>query len=292
MITLWRKNIYLMLALAFVVLGVQQASAQLQVPRPSQKAGLQQTVGITNVSITYSRPGVKGRTVWGDLVPWDKVWRTGANEATVFTVSDDVMINGQKLSAGTYSLHTIPSKNEWTLIFNKDAGQWGSFSYDEKKDALRVKVKPQTAAEMQEWLLFDIPVVTPNSAQVVMHWEKMKVPFTIEVGDVTAMTLTKAREAVASAKADDWRTPYQAAAFSFQNKVNAEEAMKWLDQSLKIKEAYGNVALKARVTAEMGNTADAIAYGEKAVQIGKASDPKVDTTDMEKRLADWKSKKM
>src|SRR5215212_6143403 len=152
-------------AAALVLAFATSASAQVRAPRPSQKASVTQTVGVTDITITYSRPGVKGRTIWGDppagatagtatlddsstrakdapIVPFGHVWRTGANEATTFTVTDDVLVNGQKLAAGTYSLHTIPGKDEWTVIFNSDAGQWGSFSYDEKKDALPVKVKP------------------------------------------------------------------------------------------------------------------------------------------------------
>src|ERR671926_237831 len=139
--------------------------AQIQTPRPSQKASVMQRIGVTDVTITYSRPGVKGRQVWGDppaawaanakgeatlddqnerpkdapIVPWGHVWRTGANEATQFAVTDDVLINGQKLPAGSYSLHSIPGKDEWTFIFNKKADQWGSFTYDAKEDALRVK---------------------------------------------------------------------------------------------------------------------------------------------------------
>src|ERR1044071_7850835 len=140
------------------------AQAQLRTPRPSQKATVMQTVGVTDITITYSRPGVKGRKIWGDppagsaagtatlddartrakdqvIVPYGHVWRAGANEATQFAVSDDVLINGQPLKAGTYSLHMIPGKDEWTVIFNSDAEQWGSYSYDSKQDALRVKAK-------------------------------------------------------------------------------------------------------------------------------------------------------
>src|SRR5258708_12239050 len=166
------------------VVSVQGKGQGLRLPRPSQKASVMQTIGVTDVTITYSRPAVKGRKIWGDapaavgagtatlddaskrlkdapIVPYGHVWRTGANEATTFTVTDDVVINGQKLASGTYSLHTIPGKDEWTIIFNSDAGQWGSFTYDEKKDTLRVKAKPQMVAENQEVLLYAIPVVTP-----------------------------------------------------------------------------------------------------------------------------------
>lgn len=292
-----------------------RAQAQLRTPRPSQKSSVTQTIGVTDVTIVYSRPGVKGRKIWGDapptagtgtsatmddarqrakdapIVPYGRVWRTGANEATTFAVTDDVLINGQKLPAGTYSLHTIPMKDEWTIIFNKDPGQWGSFSYDEKKDALRIKVKPQ-AAEMQEWFRIDVPQVAPNSAQVVLHWEKVMVPFTVEVPDVMALALAKVRSELA-AKPNDARLLLQAANFTFQNKTNMEEGMKWLDESIKVQENYANTRLKARIMAEMGKTQEAIAFGEKAITLGKALNPKPDNLpETEKMVAEWKAKKM
>src|ERR1051326_7049375 len=137
-----RKNLILTLAV-FLALP---AFAQLTLPRPSQKSVLTQRIGLTDVTITYSRPGVKGRRIFGGLVPFGKVWRTGANEATTIAISDDVSINGKPLAKGTYSLHTIPTEGEWTLIFNKTADQWGSYSYDEKQDVLRVNVKPRAPA--------------------------------------------------------------------------------------------------------------------------------------------------
>src|SRR5687767_15707867 len=175
--TSFRRFYFLMIAVALTTFAAQNAGAQVRTPRPSQKASVMQTIGVTDVTITYSRPGVKGRKIWGDappgapagtatlddararakdapIVPYGHVWRTGANEATLFEVSDNVTINGQPLPAGRYSLHTIPGPTEWTIIFNKDDGQWGSFTYDEKKDALRVKAKPQTLADSQEWLAY------------------------------------------------------------------------------------------------------------------------------------------
>src|SRR6266446_427273 len=200
--------------LLFVLVAAEYGSAQaLRTPRPSQKASVMQTIGVTDVTIIYSRPGVKGRTIWGDappdyeatakgeatldnqntrpkgmvIVPYGRVWRTGANEATQFVVTDDVLINGQKLAAGSYSLHTIPTKDEWTIVFNGTANQWGSFNYDPAKDSLRVKVKPQWTNDSQEWLEYSFPVVTPNSAQVLIRWEKVAVPFTVEVPNVEAV---------------------------------------------------------------------------------------------------------
>jgi hypothetical protein len=292
------------------------AAAQVRTPRPSQKASVMQTIGVTDVTITYSRPGVKGRTIWGDPLPeqasvkgeatlddqnarpkgapivaWGHAWRTGANEATQFVVTDDVLINGQKLPAGSYSLHTIPTKDEFTIIFNSVGNQWGSFSYDPARDTLRVKAKSEWVNDTKEWLEYSIDPVDESSARVNIRWERLRVPFTVEVKDVKGLALQKARAAVAAAKADDWRTPLQAANFVLlsENKIDPE-AIGWLEQSIKVRETFGNMYTKARVLAAQGKTEEAIAVGEKALAIGKEA--KANTGDLEKRLADWKAKKM
>jgi len=304
-------------AVLFVLSGALIASAQIRTPRPSAKASVMETIGVTDVTITYSRPGVKGRTIWGDplpeqaatkgeatlddqnvrpkgapIVPWGHAWRTGANEATQFVVTDDVFINGQKLPAGSYSLHTIPTHDEFTIIFNSIANQWGSFNYDPAKDTLRVKVKPEWSEHSKEWLEYWIDPVSDTSAQVNIRWEKVRVPFLVEVKDVQGLTMQKARASVAAAKADDFVTPLQAANYALQNKLSVEEAIGWLDRSIKIKETIGNLGLRARVLAEQGKTTEAIAAGERAIQVGK--DAKANPTqiaNMEKLVAEWKAKK-
>jgi hypothetical protein len=148
--------------------------------RVSPKAGIWQIVGLTKVDISYSRPGVKNRKIWGELVPYNKVWRAGADEATKFTFSTDVMIEGKKLSAGSYSFFVIPTEKEWTVIFNKVADQWGAFTYNEAEDALRFKVKPEKNT-FHEWLVYSFSNMTQNSAVINLIWENLKVPFKIEV---------------------------------------------------------------------------------------------------------------
>lgn len=148
--------------------------------RISPKALVQQTVGFTDVKIEYSRPGVKGRTIWGGLVPYNVVWRAGANEATKITFTDDVTINGKKLKAGSYSFFAIPTKNNWTLIFNKVADQWGAFEYNEAEDALRIEVTPEEGY-WQEWLAYTFEKTSDNSAVIRLEWEKLKIPFNVEV---------------------------------------------------------------------------------------------------------------
>lgn len=295
----------------FSALDLSAQNTALRLPRPSQKATVMQTVGVTDITITYSRPGVKGRKIWGDapataatgtatldnasqrakdapIVPYGHVWRTGANEATTFTVTDDVMISGQKLPAGNYSLHTIPGKDEWTIIFNSDAGQWGSFAYDEKKDVLRVKAKPQTVADNQEWLNFNFPTTTENSAQILIRWEKVAVPFTVEIPNLEALMLTKVNAAVA-ANPTDWNIPL-AVARQYAGENKRDTALTWADKSIKIKETYQNLAFKTQMLAAAGRKDEALALAEKALAQGKTD--KADTSRFEKWLADFKAGKM
>ncbi len=152
--------------------------------RVSPKTSITQTIGVTDVTISYSRPGVKRRKIWGGLVPYDKVWRAGANEATKITFAGDVLINGKKLPAGSYGFFVIPREKDWTIIFNKVADQWGAFEYNESEDALRLNVTPQTRS-FKEWLYYDFTDIKvnahgKNSASVNLNWEKVKLPFTVE----------------------------------------------------------------------------------------------------------------
>jgi hypothetical protein len=226
------------------------------------------------------------------IVPYGHVWRAGADDATLFVVSDDVLINGQKLAAGSYSLHTIPNKDEWNIVFNGTANQWGSFNYDPAKDTLRIKVKPQTVAENQEWLAYIIEPMGEDSAQVNIRWEKISVPFTIKVPDVNAATVARIKRDVGNAKPDDWLTLMQAGNFFINNKDTADDAegMALLDRSIKVKETFRNLAAKANALYKLGKKDEAFAVAEQAIQRGKAD--KVDTTAFEKRLADMKAGKI
>lgn len=273
--------------LTFIVLALLVASTafaqQVRTPRPSPKASLEQTVGLTDIDIDYSRPGVRGRTIWGGLVPYDKVWRTGANEATTIKFSDDVMIDGQKLPKGTYSLHTIPGRDEWTIIFNSVADQWGSYSYDEANDVLRVKVKPERA-DFREWMTFEIPEMTTDTAKVVLRWENVAVPFTVDTKS-TERTVAQFR----SAMEPDWRTPYMAASFAFDNpgSVPDAEMSAWLDRSLKARENVANLWLKARMLERQGKKAEAIATAERAIAAATPQQAAF-VTEIRRNIDEWR----
>ncbi len=155
-------------------------------PRTSPNATVGQTIGTTKVMLSYSRPSVRGRAIFGTasdeaLVPYDAVWRTGANEATTVTFSDDVRVEGEALAAGTYGLFTVPGEEEWTIAFNRVAEQWGAGDYDEGNDALRVMVKP-TMGDVDEVMTFSFDRVSENEATLVLHWAEVEVPITITAG--------------------------------------------------------------------------------------------------------------
>src|SRR5215213_5552258 len=284
------------------------ASAQLTLPRESQRQEIVQTVGDTRIAIVYHRPNAKGRSLWGCqaknvvpkgnyeepcIVPNGQVWRTGANENTTFEVTNEVKINGQTLPAGKYGLHMIPGNDEWTVIFNKVNTEWGSFKYDEKQDQLRIKVKPQTASEAQETMSLNFENVKPTATEVAVRWEKIRVPFTVDIGDMNSRVLNYIRESMKNLKAEDMRSPTDGAGFVYNNKMTAnyEEAIGWLDTLLKKRETPGALALKANLLADSGKTAEAIAAGEKALQLAATMNPKPNTAALEKKIAEWKAKK-
>jgi hypothetical protein len=294
--------------------SAQQPPLQIKPIRPSQKASVMQTVGVTDITITYSRPAVKGRPIFADapatmearakgeatldnqnerkagepIVPYNHVWRAGANEATMFQVTDDVLINGQPLKAGTYSMHTIPGKEEWTIIFNSDDGQWGSFSYDSKKDVLRVKTKPQMVSDIQEWLTYSFDPVTDNSATVNLRWEKVRVPFIVQVKDTKAAWRAHA-DALIAANPNNEELLRQVAA-TYANDKNWDEALKFVDQSIKVKETFRNLSTKANILWGAGKKEEALTVADAAIAKGKAE--KANTAAFEKRVADMKAGKL
>jgi len=285
------KKPVLLSTAAALVLAAAPLAAQFEAPAPSPKAGVTQRVGVTDFSVSYSRPGVKGRVIWGGLVPYDKPWRTGANRATTLTFSDEIEIEGKKLAAGTYSIVTIPGKESWTVAFNRDLDLWFRTEYDEKKDALRVAVRPVTLAEAVESFTIVFRNVTNDGADLSFIWDKLRVPVRIKV-DTRALALMKGRAAVAGAKADDWETPLGVGRYFFNEKLgDPGEAMRMVQKSVAAKKGYSNTGLMARILAAEGKTAEAIKAGEEAIALAKASPDKPNVESLEKAVAEWKAKK-
>lgn len=271
----------LLMLFSVIVLSEQTVQAQVTLPRPSPKASLTQTVGLTEVNITYSRPGVKGREIWGKLVPYNEVWRTGANEATTISFSDDVLIEGQPLTKGNYSIHTIPTTGAWTVIFNKVADQWGSYSYKPEEDALRIQVQPQ-AVPFVERMQFTVDDMTDTTAVVALTWEKLRVAFKMQV-NTTGKFMKTAQTALSP------RQLFYAAQYAYQNNTNLDQAGKWLDASILLDENYQNLSFKANLLAKEGKTKEAVKLGEKALALGKAATRvPADLAAFEKQVLDWK----
>lgn len=267
------------------------AEAQLRLPRPSQKNVVSQTIGTTDITVTYHRPGVKGRTIWGELVPYGQPWRTGANEATQFVTNTDIQVQGKLLPAGTYALLTLPGKDQWTVVFSKQKELWGASGYKPEEDALRVDVKPAAASHM-EWMAITIDPTSATAAELGIHWEKLRVAVPIVV-DVNNMVLKSTREAIAAAKPDDWRTPMSAAAWCIDANVAMDEAAKWAAAAVKVEENPRTLAVAARVANKNGNAKDAVAHMTKAVTLAKADDKfnKDLLGTYEKDLTTWTAKK-
>jgi len=254
---------------------------QIRTPRPSPDATVSQIVGVTEISINYSCPGVKGRKIFGDLVPYGEIWRTGANEVTSITFSDPVKVNGNELPAGTYGIHTIPGESEWEFIFSKDTKVDDGSNYDPTKDALRIKVKPEEHHFMER-MTFLFTDVTDNSVNVNFVWDKLMVSFKVEV-NTNENFLSNAREELS------WSPTNQAAQYCLTANINLEEALNWAEASCLISEVYWNTRVKAQLQHKLGMKNEAIATLEKAIDLGsKMESAPFDYDNMKKLLAEWK----
>ena len=251
----------------------------LRAPRVSQGAKVTQVIGLSEVTIFYHRPGVKGREIWGGLLPYGEFWRAGANEPTLFTFSDDVTIEGKKLAAGTYRFGIIPERKEWTVIFNSETKNWGTV-HEPQYDTLKFAVTPETGPN-EEWLSYSFTDLTPSSARVVLAWEKLRIGFKIEFN-----TLAKMQSSVGN-----WQVLNAAAGYALSQNVYLDEAMGWVDRSIALNRNPRNLQTKAFLLAQAGKLDEAISTAEEAVKLAKQLNPKANTSRLEKQISDWKGKK-
>jgi hypothetical protein len=278
-------------AIVLLAAAVNTADAQ-KLPRISPDAKVTQQLGLTDLTVTYSRPGVKGRSVWaGTLAPYGKEWRTGANNATTFETTDPITFGGKPLPAGKYGLATVPGEKEWIVIVNSVSDAWGTV-YDPSKDVLRVTV-PAESAPHQEWMSIGFEDLMPNEgnaiadkANLVIRWEKVRVAVPIAV-EWKEKGLANSRTAVAEAKPDDWRTAFNAARYAFQNDLAPDEGKAWLQKSIAVQKNYSNLSLLARWQMKDGQKKEALATAKEAIAAGKAAKEPADTTEMEKLVAEW-----
>ncbi len=239
-------------------------ATELNLPTLSQRALVTQRIGLTDITIVYHEPLVDGRDLWGKVVPYGKVWRAGANENTTITFTDDVTVEGKPLPAGTYGLHMIPDKDQWTVIFSKNSTSWGSFTYDDKEDALRVTAKPQQA-EFREALTYTFDDVKPDSTAATLRWDKLTVPVHISV-DVKAVTERSIHNQLRNTGGFNWSGYDEAATWCLDGNCSLDQGLKWEDTSIQIEERFENLLTKSQILAAMGKKQDADAMQAKAFE--------------------------
>jgi len=250
-------------------LSLAEAQTLLTLPEASQRASVAQRLGVTDITIGYHRPLVNGRKVFGGLVPYDQVWRAGANENTTIAFTDPVSVEGKPLAKGTYGLHMIPGTDQWTVVFSKNSTSWGSFTYKRDEDALRVEVKP-ALSEMHEALTYDFDDVQPDSAAVTMRWDKLAVPFRVSV-DQKEIAMASLRDQLRGGMQYTWEGWAEAANYSLGNKVDLEQGLRWADESIRQEERYDTLMLKGQLLDGLGRSADAAPLKKRALEMANAS---------------------
>jgi hypothetical protein len=251
-----------------LALNLHAQAPKLEFPAPSPACTLKQRVGLTDIEIDYSRPSVKGRQIFGGLIPYGQVWRTGANAATKLILSGPVKMNGTQIEAGTYALFTIPGESDWTIIINKGADQWGAFQYDEKKDVARFKATPIDLGFPVESFLIDINHLRDDSAMLNLIWDKTVVPIRLEM-DVATKLVPQIETAMAAE--GDKKPYYQAAQFYYDHGQDLQKASKWVDAAIKEREAHYIVHLKAKILARLGDKPGAIAAAKRSSELAVAA---------------------
>jgi hypothetical protein len=237
----------------------------LDLPLQSQQAQISQRIGITDVTIKYHRPLVNDRKVWDGLVPYGKVWRAGANINTTITFSDPIQIEGKPLDKGTYGLHMIPTADEWTIIFSKNSTSWGSFTYDEKEDALRVTVKPK-AADMHNALTYDFDDLQKDSAVVELEWEKVAVPFKVSV-DVHDVVQASLKKQLRNLSQYTWMSGDEAANYLLTEKIAPDDALTYANKSIENEDRFDNELTKSKVLTALNRKDDAATAQKKALDM-------------------------
>jgi hypothetical protein len=238
-------------------------SFTLDLPLQSQGAQISQRIGITDITISYHRPLVNDRKVWGGLVPYGQVWRAGANMNTTITFSDPVQIEGKPLEKGTYGLHMIPNADEWTIIFSKNSTSWGAFTYDQKEDALRVTVKPKTA-DMHNALTYDFDDLTKDSAVVELEWEKVAVPFKVSL-DVHDVVQASLKNQLRNLSQYTWMSWDNAANYMLTEKYDLDDALAYANKSIENEDRYETEMSKSQVLTALNRKDEAAVALKKAL---------------------------
>jgi tetratricopeptide (TPR) repeat protein len=270
-----RKRLFFFIVLIVVTVATMvptRAAAQsafLTLPDQSQHARVSQRIGLTDITIDYHRPLVRGRKIFGGVQAYGDVWRAGANFNTTFEVSDPVTIEGQPLAQGIYGLHFIPGESSWIVIFSKNSTSWGSFSYDKAEDALRVTVTPKPITH-REVLSYEFEDPAPSSTVISMRWETVAVSFRLDV-NTREIVAQRLRNQLRGRVQTEWQAWEEVANYLLENNLSADEAAKDADKSIAIEDRFENEITKARALSALGREADARAAQEKAVALGNES---------------------
>lgn len=260
-----RSWVPILVLLVFLAPGAAAQVPGLTAPEASPEATVSQVVGLTELEVSYHRPAANSRAVWGALVPYDQVWRAGANENTIVSFSTPVTVNGTPVAAGTYGLHMIPTAGDWTVAFSRETGAWGSFSYDQKEDAARVTAKPEPAPH-QERLSYTFDEPTADSVVLAMRWEKLRVPLAIKV-DLGRTVLENYKAQLRGLPRFGWQGWNQAANWAAQNNIDLDDALAWADRSIGMARNFTNLRTKALVLTKKGDPAAADALTKEALSI-------------------------
>lgn len=249
-----------------VLIITSYSNAQLKTPQPSPTATIQQTIGLTDVEVIYSRPGAKGRTIFGDLVPFGEIWRTGANSSTKIKFSDDVKIGGQAIKAGQYALYTIPTSTEWTIIIYKGLENWGSGGYDQTQDVARFTVKPIKLLDKYETFTIDFSELETSGANLNLLWENVKISLPIST-PTDSQVEKQIADMMAGPNANSY---YGAARFYLEKEKELSQAEIWIGKAIEQKpEAFWMIHVQAKILAKLGKKKEAIAAAEKSLKMAK-----------------------
>jgi hypothetical protein len=248
----------------------------------SPAASVSQDLGLGTVKIDYHRPGVKGRKIWGGLVPFGQVWRAGANEATTIAFSDPVQVDGHPLAAGVYGFFTIPGPDRWTLVFNRTAKQWGAFNYQPGEDVLRLQAQPR-AVPREEWLAYTIRPSGPDSLRVELAWDTLAVGFDVALA-AHDRYWAYLEQTLAGAGPEEWQPLNQAAAYCLQSDTHLDRGMAWVERSIQIKPGYRNLSLKAQFLRRAGRPREAMDLLEQALA---ANPPRTALEELKALQSEW-----
>jgi tetratricopeptide (TPR) repeat protein len=257
----------------------------LKTPAASPFQSIKQAFALSDITVEYSRPGAKGRVIYGDLVPYGKIWRTGANAATKITLGEDVKVEGNDLKAGTYAVYTIPKKDTWEILFYRDLTLGGNVKeYKTENEVLRIKVKPQPMAEHVENFTFEFTDLKPTSMNIGMIWEKTRVAFNV-TGEIDAAVMKNIEKTMAN----DTRPYYQAANYYYENDKDLKQALAWVDKAIENNpKGYFIMTLKAKIQLKMKDTKGAIETANKALTLSREDGDDSFVKINEKILADAK----